>query len=164
MAVWNLSARLKENVYVAVLFQKHYTVTILKWDFTSEIVPGMSQLFFVQDVSQNTCEQLIVQRSIYLFRKSKRFCFLRASYRQLSKGNDLEWFRRTDLETLLNSHKDRKESKSFARRYSTQKSKISQNLQKMVIDSFYYTVKACNFLKQSSITSISQCLFRAATF
>ena len=50
MAVQKLSERLKENAHVAVLlvlFRKHYPVTILKWDFTADIIPEMPQLFFL---------------------------------------------------------------------------------------------------------------------
>ena len=68
-AVQKLSERLKENAHVAVLlvlFRKHYHVTILKWDFTADIIAEMPQLFFSQDVSQNTFEQLILPRSLFI--------------------------------------------------------------------------------------------------
>ena len=51
MALRKRSERLKESTLVGVLFQKRYPVTLLKWDSTTDIVTGMPQLFFLQDIS-----------------------------------------------------------------------------------------------------------------
>ena len=56
MAALKKSERLKENAHVRVLRRKRYPATLLKLDSMADILLIISQLFFVQDVSQKTLE------------------------------------------------------------------------------------------------------------
>lgn len=73
MAALKKSERLKENAHVRVLFRKRYPATLLKLDSMADILLIISQLFFVQDVSQSTLEQL-TWKGIYLLSKPKKYC------------------------------------------------------------------------------------------